>query len=150
MLATFNDFIKQNPICRKFEHDEDMQNVFEFLSRSYVLIQLIDACEAEKPAISPVARNIENFFSDINKEHMNTLDDTFTKQAVGLMVKTILEPFGYVVWKQKNIPKSSRAEKFTSASTYRLDPLAPRTMKVEKRIIEIRSDTENIKHEVSR
>jgi len=143
MLATFDDFIRQNPICRKFECDDDMQNVFEFLSRSYILIQLIDACEAEKPAIAPVAKNIEHFFSDLTKEHMNTLDDTFTKQAVGLMVKTILEPFGYVVWKQKNLPKSSMAEKFTSASTYRLDMLAPRTMKVEKRIVEITSETKN-------
>ena len=138
MLATFDEFIQQNPICRKFEHDEDMRNVFDYLSQSYVLIQLIDACEAEKTAIAPVARNIENFFSDITKEHINTLDDTFTKQAVGLMVKTILEPFGYVVWKQKNLPKSSRAEKFTSASTYKLDLLAPRTMKVKKQIIEIK------------
>ena len=32
MLATYEDFIKQNPNCRKFENDEDMQDVFYFLS----------------------------------------------------------------------------------------------------------------------
>ena len=137
MLATFADFIRQNPTCKKFEYDDDMQNVFDFLSRSYVLIQLIESSDANKPAIAPVAANIEHFFADTNKSHINTLDDSFTKQAVGLMVKTILEPFGYEVWKQKSLPKSSRATKFQSASTYRLNPIAHRTMKIEKRIVEI-------------
>jgi len=137
MLATFEDFIKQNPICKKFEHDDDMQNVFDFLSKSYVLIQLIDASEAKKPAITPIVSNIEHFFADTNKNHLNTLDDSFTKQAVGLMIKTILEPFGYEVWKQNNLSRNSGATKFTSASTYKFNPIAPRTMKVEKRIVEI-------------
>ena len=137
MLATFEDFIKQNPNCKKFENDDDMQNIFSFLSTDYVLIQLIDASEAGKPALSPVVENVEHFFMDLTKEHTYSLDDNFTKQAVGLMVKTILEPFGYVVWKQKDLPKKSRATKFQSASTYRFEPLARRTMKVVKRIEEI-------------
>jgi hypothetical protein len=137
MLATFEDFIAKNPNCKKFENDDDMQNIFYFLSQSFVLIQLIDASEAGKPALSPIAENVEHFFIDPNKEHQNTLDDNFTKQAVGLMAKTILEPFGYVVWKQKDLPKSSRATKFQSASVYRFSHFAPRTMKVEKRIVEI-------------
>jgi len=139
VLAVFEDFIKQNPNCKKFETDEDMQNIFDFLSRDYVLIQLIDASEAGKPAIAPVVENLEHFFMDLSKEHTNSLDDNFTKQAVGLMVKTILEPFGYVVWKQKDLPKNSRATKFQSASSYRFSSLAPRTMKVVKRIEEINS-----------
>ncbi|MCL1882458.1 MAG: hypothetical protein FWF81_01720 [Defluviitaleaceae bacterium] len=53
------------------------------------------------------------------------------------MDKTILAPFGYEVWKQKSLPKKSRATKFQTASTYRYNHLAPKTMKVEKRIIEI-------------
>ena len=136
MLATFEDFIKQNPNCKKFEKDDDMWNIFQFLSREYVLTQLIDASEAGKPAISPVVENIEHFFMDSN-EHTNSLDDNFTRQAVGLMVKTILEPFGYVVWKQKDLPKKSGAKKFQTASAYRFSRFAPRTMKVVKRIVEI-------------
>ena len=137
MLATFEDFIRQNQNCKKFENDEDMQNIFEFLSREYVLTQLIDASEAGRPALTPVVDNVEHFFMDLSKEHINTLDDNFTKQAVGLMVKTILEPFGYVVWKQKDLPKKSRATKFQSASAYRFSYSAPRTMRVVKRIEEI-------------
>ena len=137
MLATFDDFIEKNPNCKKFENDDDMWNIFQFLSQDFVLTQLIDASEAGRPALTPIAENVEHFFADPSKPHTNSLDDNFTKQAVGLMVKTILEPFGYVVWKQKDLPKSTRAEKFQSASCYRFSAAAPRTMRVVKHIEEI-------------
>ena len=136
-LAVYEDFIKQNPNCKKFENDETMQDIFYFLSREYVLTQLIDMSEIGKPAISTVVENIEHFFMDLTKTYVNTLDDNFTKQAVGLMVKTILEPFGYTVWKQKDLPKNSRATKFQTASVYRRDYLAKATMRVVKRIEEV-------------
>lgn len=134
MLATFDDFIRQNPNCKKFEYDDDMQNVFSFLSRSFIIIQMIEASEAGKPALAPVAVNVEHFFADLGKSHENTLDDNFTKQAVGLMVKTILMPFGYVVWQQKSLPKKIGATKFQSASTYRFDIAVPRSMQIVKRV----------------
>jgi hypothetical protein len=81
---------------------------------------------------------------------MNTLDDTFTKQAVGLMIKTILEPFGYEVWKQKNLSRNIGATKFVSASTYKFNPIAHRTMKVEKRIVEINSENASGRQEVTK
>jgi len=137
MLATFNDFLNQNPNCKKFTDDEDMIYAFNFLSQDFVLVQLLEASDAGKPALSPIVENIEHIFADPSKEHANTLDDNFTKQAVGLMIKTILEPFGYTVWRQKDLPKNSRATKFQSASAYRFNPLAPRSMKVVKRIEEI-------------
>ena len=120
-----------------FETDEVMQDIFYFLSKEFVLTQLIDASEAGRPAITPVVENVEHFFMDTTRKYTHTLDDNFTKQAIGLMVKTILEPFGYVVWKQKDLPKKSRATKFQSASVYRFNILAPRTMKVVKKIEEI-------------
>ena len=119
MLATFNDFINQHPNCKKFIDDEDMRSVFDFLSLEQSIIQMIDASNASIPALVPVVENIELIFADRTKEHMNSLEDSFTKQAVGLMIKTILEPFGYTVWKQKDLPKKAHAKKFTSASTYR-------------------------------
>lgn len=134
MLATFDDFIEQNQNCKKFEDDITFQKVFDFLSWDVVLIQMIDASESGKPAITPVATNIEHFFLESKQ---STLDDDFTKQAVGRMVKTILAPFGYVVDRQKNLPKNARATKFTSAAVYRFDQLAPRSMKMVKRIEEI-------------
>jgi len=136
-LAVFDDFIRQNPNCKKFENDEIMQDIFYFLSREYVLTQLIDMSEMGKPALAPVVENVEHFFMDFTKSYTHTLDDNFTKQAIGLMVKTILEPFGYAVWKQKDLPKSSRATKFQSASVYRRDYLKTATMRMVKRIEEI-------------
>lgn len=142
MLATYGDFIAKNPNCRKFENDDDMQRVFDFLLQDFIIVQMIDASEAGKPALTPVAVNVEHFFADPNKSHDNTLDDNFTKQAVGLIVKTILEPFGYTVWKQKDLPKSINATKFQSASTYRFNVAAPRTMKIVKRVEQINNATE--------
>ena len=136
-LAKYEDFIRQNPNCKKFENDEVMFNIFYFLSREYVLTQLLDMSAVGKPAITPVVENIEHFFMDLSKTYTHTLDDNFTKQAIGLMVKTILEPFGYVVWKQKDLPKNSRATKFQSASVYRRDYLKTPTMRMVKRIEEI-------------
>jgi len=135
--ATFEDFIKQNPNCKKFENDETMQDIFCFLSQDFVLTQLIDMSAVGKPALAPVVENIEHFFMDISKTYVNTLDDSFTKQAVGLMVKTILEPFGYSVWKQKDLPKNSYATKFQSASVYRRDMTKTPTMRVAKYIEEV-------------
>ena len=120
MLATYEDFIKQNPSCKKFERDKTMQDIFYFLSNDFSIIQMIDASEAGRPALSPVVENVEHFFMDLTKEYTHTLDNNFTKQAVGLMVKTILEPFG-----------------FQSASTYKYDHFAPRTMRIVKTIEEI-------------
>jgi hypothetical protein len=114
-----------------------MQNIFEFLSRDYILIQLIDSSEAGKPAIAPVVENVEHFFSDTGKSHNYSLDDHFTKQAVGLMVKSILAPFGYTVWKQRDMPKKTKAEKFQSASVYRRDITKTATMRVAKRVEEV-------------
>jgi len=137
MKATYTDYLKQNPNCRKFEEDDDMRNIFHFLSQDFIIVQMIDMSEAGKPALAPVAVNVEHFFSDPSKKHVNSLDDNFTKQAIGLMVKTVLAPFGYVVWKQKDLPKSLKSEKFQSASVYRFDIIAPRTMKIVKRVEEI-------------
>jgi len=139
MKATFEDFIKQNSNCKKFKNDEDMEDIFCFLSQDFIIIQMIDMSEVGKPALSTVAVNVEHYFIDPNRTHTNTLDDNFTKQAVGLMIKTILAPFGYVVWKQKDLPKNANATKFQSASVYRFDITTPRTLKVVKRIEEVKS-----------
>ena len=138
MRASFEDFIIKNPNCKKFENDNDMRSVFKFLSSDHIIIQMIDASEAGKPALTPVATCVENYFADINTQHINTLDDSFTKQAVGLMIKAILEPFGYEVLKQNDLPKSTGATKFQSASTYRFNAERPMTMRIVRSIEEIK------------
>jgi hypothetical protein len=136
MKATFNNFITQNPNCNKFDGNADAMIIFEFLSRDISIILMIEASDAGKPALTPWAKHLEHLLLDI-KNPTISFDDNFTKQAIGLMIKCILEPFGYVVWKQKDLPKSAESTKFQSASVYRYDPIKKATMKVVKHIEEI-------------
>jgi hypothetical protein len=116
MKATFSDFISQNPICKMFESDEVMREIFDFLSKGFIIAQMIAMSEAGKPALAPVARDIEQIFLDYGQAL-----DNFTKRAIGRMVKTILEPFGYNAYTQKNLPKSSNSANFQTASVYHCD-----------------------------
>jgi len=136
MKATFDDFIRQSPNCKKFEGNADAMLIFEFLSRDLGIILMIEASDAEKPALTPWAKHIEHLLLDIKNPSIS-LDDAFTRQAVGLMVKTILEPFGYGVWKQKDLPKGAESTKFQSASVYRRTPGLKVTMRVAKYIEEV-------------
>ncbi|HPD89236.1 MAG TPA: hypothetical protein PLU75_07195 [Oscillospiraceae bacterium] len=140
MKATFNDFITQNPNCSKFLGNANAMLIFESLSSDNGIIQMIEASDAGKPALSPLAKHLEDILLDIKNPSIS-FDDNFTKQAVGLMIKCILEPFGYVVCKQKNLPKSAESKKFQSASVYRHDPSKNATMRVVKHIEEIDSST---------
>jgi len=137
MKATFSDFIAQNPNCSKFAENEDAMYIFDFLSRDLAIILMLEACDAGKPALTPWAKSIERVILYDLKNSTLSLDDNFTKQAIGLMVKTILDPFGYSVWKQKNLPKGAESEKFQSASVYRRDVLKKATMRVAKNIEEV-------------
>lgn len=136
MKATFADFINQNPNCSKFDGNADAMLIFEFLSREPAIIQMIEASDAEKPALTPLVVHLEQLLLGI-KNPTISFDDNFTKQAVGLMVKTILEPFGYVPWKQKDLPKSAGSTQFRSASVYRRDPTKKASMRVVKHIEEV-------------
>ncbi|MGN0696403.1 MAG: hypothetical protein ACI4J5_06540 [Oscillospiraceae bacterium] len=131
--ASFNDFIAANPNCQKFGGNPEAILFFEFLSADASIIKMIEASDSGKPALSPVAKDIEKLFDSFSAPTIS-LKDSFTKQAVGLMIKCILEPFGYVVAEQKNLPKSSGAKYFRSASCYRFDENAPATLKIVKKI----------------
>ena len=133
MKTMFSDFIQNNPICRKFDGNAEMILVFSYLSEDESIIQMIDACESGRPALAPVAKKVESLIDGL-KTPTVSLDDDFTKQAVGLMVKSILEPFGYRVSGKKALPKEYKGEKFVTASCYRLEPEAVVSMRVVKRI----------------
>ncbi len=133
MKTSFGDFIQKNPICRKFDGDAGMILIFDLLSEDKAIIQMIDACDSGKPALAPLAKEVENLIDGL-KNPTVSLDDDFTKQAVGLMVKSILEPFGYRVSGKKALPKEYRGGKFVTASCYKFDPEAPASMRIVKRI----------------
>lgn len=135
MKATFQDFVEANSNCSKFAATAEARLIFEYLSRDENILAMLDSCDMGKPALAPVARGVELLLEGISNPQV-TFEKGFHKQAVGLMVKSVLKPFGYVVAGQKVMPKSSGAKFFTSASCYQFDPDAPATLRVVKRIEE--------------
>ena len=132
MKTSFSDFIETHPNCGKFAGNAEAILVFEYLSKDDSIIRMIDSCESGKPALAPVAKELEALIDSVANPTIS-FDDPFTKQTVGLMIKSILAPFGYKVSKQKILPKES-VGKFASASCYVFDPSMPASMKVVKRI----------------
>lgn len=118
MKAVFEEFIKNNPNCQKFENQLEARYIFEsILSKDENIIAMVEASDAGKPALSACINEVEHFFvGQLNPEF--DLTNNFTKQALGLMVKTILEPFGYTSDRQKDIPKSCNSKYVTSATVY--------------------------------
>lgn len=140
MKATYDDYMTEAPNCRKFLNNEDMQEVFAYLSQDESIFRMVDACEAGRPALEPVAAEVEAIFGKRPEEGKPTLEEDFTKQAVGMLVRTILKPFGYVVATQKNLSIANltseeiKNRKFRSASVYRFDEDAPRSLRIVRRI----------------
>ncbi|OFV71149.1 hypothetical protein [Acetobacterium wieringae] len=135
MKATFNDFIAKAPNYKKFDGNSEAIHIFEnILSDDKNIIAMIDISEAGKPALCACLSQIENFYQN-QVSPIFDLRDNFTKQALGTMVRVVLEPFGYLTKSQKDIPKSFNALFVTSAMTYTKS--GPATMRVTRRIEEI-------------
>ncbi|WP_366923866.1 hypothetical protein MFMK1_000782 [Metallumcola ferriviriculae] len=135
MKATFNDFIRKAPNYKKFKGNAEAIHIFnEILSDDQNIIVMIDASEAGKPALCACLEQVEDYYLS---QAFPTFDlrDNFTKQALGTMVRIVLEPFGYLTKSQKDIPKSYNARFVTSAMTYA--KTGPATMRVVRRIEQI-------------
>lgn len=135
MKMTFSEFIEFNKNCSKFQNNKDMQELFDFLSEDENIIKMIEYADIDKPALAGVVLEVEQWHDAKNNCLVDFTDD-FTKTAVGRMVKTIITPFGYIVTKQKDMPKDLETKYFSSASCYVYDDTVPRTMKIVKRIVE--------------
>lgn len=94
MKTTFNDFIAQNPTWKDFSGNPDAEIIFSILSRSASVDSMIAAISEGKSALSPCVMAIENLLEDMPNPAMSIERDR-TRQAVGLMVKAILAPYGY-------------------------------------------------------
>jgi len=133
MKATFNDFIQNAPNYKKFDGNLEAIHIFKnILSDDDNIIAMIDISEAEKPALCACLSQVESYYKSQSSPIFN-LTDNFTKQALGTMVRVILEPFGYLIKSQKNIPKSFNPQFVTSAMTYA--KTGPATMKVVRRVV---------------
>lgn len=135
MNATHNDFLMENPTCTKAGSGDTAQKVFALLSQDANIIAMIDASEQGKPALTPCVPQIEALLEECAAPDFDVREN-ITRQTVGCMAKTILRPFGYRPFKQKNLPKGT-GKYFGSASCYTLSAPEEATMKVVKHIEEI-------------
>jgi hypothetical protein len=137
MKSTFSDFIKNAPNYNKFEANPQARYIFEdILSEDTNIIAMIDVSESGKPALCACLQQVEDYYREqqiaLLDPDLFDLRDNFTKQALGTMVKVVLEPFGYQPNSQKNIPKKYQAKYVKSAMTY--EKTGPASMKVVGRI----------------
>lgn len=137
MKATFDDFMTANPNCSGFDGNADARKIFDFLNRDENIIAMADSADQGKPALAGCVLELEAFYDAMNSSLID-FSDGFTRTAIGRMIKTILEPFGYTVTKQKDFTKNKKGKYFTSASCYALT--APASMRIVKRVEEIRKD----------
>ena len=141
MLASYNDFLEENPKCgRDLESNIHAQAIFMSLSSEDNIIKMIDASEAGRPAIEAVVARIESYF-EFNRTADFDISNDQRRTVVGCMIKSILKPFGYLPVKpatrtQKELSKSVNAKHFKSGSCYEFDAAAPATMEVARFIRE--------------
>ena len=136
MKATFNDFITEVTICSRYKNNKDMQELFDKLNADENIIKMIEFSDRDKPALAACAIEVEKWYDSKNNCEVD-LKQSFPKTAVGHLVKSILKPFGYKVTKQKDLPMENRGKYFKSATCYKYDENAIRTMKIVKSVVEI-------------
>ena len=98
----FNSFIERNPRHQKFSDNKIAEEIYSLLAKGENIYRMMVFSELEIPALAASITEIENLYGDQDKFD---LDDSFSKQTMGVMVKDILRAFGYDNIKSKNIPK---------------------------------------------
>lgn len=119
MKAKFSDFEAECPIYRKYFSSHVARYIFEeVLSRDDTIIAMIDYSNAGKPALAACVLEIERHCL-MHSTDVFSLDKNSAKQALGRMVKVVLNPFGYLPSKLKRIARPhDPANKVVSAHTY--------------------------------
>ena len=135
MKANYTDFISANPNCSNYADNKDAQKIFDFLNQDDIIIKMVEFADQGKPALAGCVLELEKFFDAMNSAKID-FNDGFTRTVVGRMIKTILEPFGYLVTKQKDFTKNRKGKYFTSASCY--DLKGPASMHIVKRVEELK------------
>ena len=136
MKAIYDDFISANPNCSAYRDNKDAQRIFDFLNEDEIIIRMIESADTGRPALAGCVFELEEVYKSMKSTSLD-FGDPFTRTVVGRMIKTIIEPFGYRVTKQKDFTKDKRGEFFTSASCYALT--GPASMHIVKRVEPITS-----------
>ena len=140
MKTTFQDFIIQNQICKKFENAPHAKYIFEkILSKDENIIAMLEVSDSGKPALTACVQEIEKYYKKLTNVSDNdiNLNKGFDKQAIGRMIKSILEPFAYVPQCQKDLSRLLPLKYFTSGTVYVFDILATPRLGIKKEIVEL-------------
>lgn len=133
MKTSFEQFFEISPKYKCFLKNQSARHVFEkIISKDENLIAMIDATEANKPALLACISEIEEYCKSIQDNSFD-LRDNFTKQALGSMIRAALLPFGYESFKSRELPKGS-SEFVSTAMTYKYQGNAK--LKVVKQIVD--------------
>ena len=137
MKATYADFLASNLNCSNYATNVDARKIFDFLNEDKNIIKMIEYADQGKPALAGCVFELEEYFDKMLNPSID-FNDGFTRTVIGRMAKTIIEPFGYRVTKQKDFTKNKKGKYFTSASCYSLT--GPASMQIVKIVAEIKKD----------
>ena len=131
--ATFDDFIKQNPNYSNVFSNNEFQEVFDrILSTDNNISAMIHASDIGVPALDACMVEIDLLLGNILEDRDDKKQVLFLKQGIGKLVKTVIEPFGYVPDSRKTMMNHTHIK---SATVY-AKKISP-TMKVNIEIAEI-------------
>lgn len=111
----FNDFLDAYGKYGRLKGNSSAQGIFDFLADLTNIQKMILSSDAGHPALGAVIVDLEGNFG---QQAEFDLANDFNKQAVGTMVKVILQPFGYEPVKPRLI-RAGLSKYFRSASVYR-------------------------------
>lgn len=117
MLPDYSDFINNNPHYKQLSKDSMVEQIFNFLLEPEQIAKMIKASLEGRPALAPVARDLEVKFPDFLKLPYN---DYLLRQSAGTMIREILEPFGFTPNEQKRIPVN-QSSFFKTSHNYNYD-----------------------------
>lgn len=116
-MSTYNEFLMDNRNCSKFAENDDAMHIFSIINSEQNIGIMKNLCECGTPALAACLSEIESYVESKKNSTIN-LEDGFTRQAIGLMVRTVLSDEGYHVTTQKTLSKSLHSKYFLSASCF--------------------------------
>ena len=127
LKANFNHVLQERRISQQLKNNTPaLRDIFDILNDDLALIAAIEQSEHGKPALGANVPEIESYIATHPTCGIDLTNDP-TKQAIGILQKIVLAPFGYTHVKNKRLTNSNH---FTSAACYELT--APATLKIIK------------------
>ena len=114
--ATWENFLKEKLISKDLAENSAAKKIFDFLNEDEQIFKAILMSKLNKPALLANVEDLEKFADENGLNEEFNLAEDFNRMTVGRMVRTILEPFGWVPIQGSQ--KNFKAKYFKSASCY--------------------------------